>query len=269
MSLVGHWNSEEDAALQGLSLEAQIIYLRGIRRFHEGDGWAGRKKRINRAALVEVCHFLPDAYSRKAEAQPTWRQVERRLDELQRAGLIVRHPNLVFFLALAGTGLIRPNLGGTLDGALGGTQSGQQRRGFQGVGGTLDGTLGGTTSTYSSSSSSSSTYLLRGDEKSVQAEGDDRAVDQCDVFVMHDSWWPNDSRMEKAMVQSGLSITWLRRREWIFEFIFYWQARTDVALNDLGWEEKLRKHLRATAKRADDADVDAVLGNVIRFPRST
>lgn len=267
MSLIGHWNSEEDSALQGLSLEAQIIYLRGIRRFHEGDGWAGRKRRINRAALIEVCHFLPDAYSRKAETQPTWRQVDRRLDELERAGLIVRHPNLVFFLALAGTGSIRPNLGGTLDGTLDGTHQTQQRRGFPATGGTLGGTLGGTTSTYSSSSSS--TYLLRGDENSVQGGDEERAVDQCGVFSMHDRWWPDEARMERALVQSGYDIAWLRRRDWICEFIFYWQARGDIALTALRWEDKLRKHLRATAAQVERADVDSVLGNVVRFPRST
>jgi hypothetical protein len=178
----------------------------------------------------------------------------------------VRHPNLVFFLALAGTGLVRPNLGGTLDGTLGGTHPAQQRRGFQAVDGTLDGTLGGTTSTYSSSSS---TYLLRGDENSAQAAGDERAVDQCGAFVMHDAWWPDELRMEKAMVQSGMNIVWLRRREWIFEFIYFWQARADRALNQLGWEDKLRKHLRSTALHEEKSEAELLGSNIVRFPRST
>ena len=99
--MIGYWNDEEDAALQGLSLEAQIIYLRGIRRFADKNGVAGIERRINRASLSEVCHFLPDRRSPRAESRPTWDSVKHRLAELERAGLIVRLENLVFQLPYA------------------------------------------------------------------------------------------------------------------------------------------------------------------------
>ena len=99
--MIGFWNDDEDAALQGLSLEAQIIYLRGIRRFSDKNGVAGIDRRINRASLSEVCHFVPDIGSKKPATRPTWDQVKHRLAELERAGLIIRHENLVFDLPLA------------------------------------------------------------------------------------------------------------------------------------------------------------------------
>lgn len=99
--MIGYWNEDEDSALQGLSLEAQVIYLRGIRRFADKNGIAGIERRINRASLSEVCHFLPDRRSPRAETRPSWDSVKHRLAELERAGLIVRLENLVFELPLA------------------------------------------------------------------------------------------------------------------------------------------------------------------------
>lgn len=99
--MIGYWNDDEDAALQGLSLEAQIIYLRGIRRFADKNGVAGIERRINRASLSEVCHFLPVRRSPRPESKPTWEQVRHRLNELENAGLIVQKPNLVFELPLS------------------------------------------------------------------------------------------------------------------------------------------------------------------------
>lgn len=101
-SHVSYWSDAEDKALQGLSLEAQIIYLRGIRRYANKDGIAGVERRINRASLSEVCHFLPDVGSTKQDTRPTWEQVRRRLKELERAGLIIQKPNLIFELVLVG-----------------------------------------------------------------------------------------------------------------------------------------------------------------------
>lgn len=99
--MIGYWNDEEDAALQGLSLEAQIIYLRGIRRFADKNGVAGVGRLINRASLSEVCHVIPRRGSHKAESRPTWDAVRRRLQELEDAGLIIQQQNLVFELPLA------------------------------------------------------------------------------------------------------------------------------------------------------------------------
>lgn len=95
-------NRQEDAALQGLSLEAQIIYLRGIRPFMDYEtGIAGIERKINRASLSEVCHVVPAAQSHKKESRPTWDAVRRRLNELEAAGLIIQKPNLIFELVLA------------------------------------------------------------------------------------------------------------------------------------------------------------------------
>lgn len=99
--MIGFWNDEEDAALQGLSLEAQIIYLRGIRRFADKNGVSGIERRINWASLCEACHFVPDVGSKKPASKPTRDMVKHRLSELERAGLIVRRENLVFELPLA------------------------------------------------------------------------------------------------------------------------------------------------------------------------
>lgn len=99
--MIGFWNDEEDAALQGLSLEAQVIYLRGIRRFANKEGVAGIERRINRASLSEVCHHLPPRGSRKPESRPSWDAVRRRLDELEASGLIIPRGNLVFDLPFA------------------------------------------------------------------------------------------------------------------------------------------------------------------------
>lgn len=99
--MIGFWNEDEDAALQGLSMEAQIIYLRGIRRFADKNGVAGIERRINRASLSEVCHFMPQRRSPRPESRPTWDQVRHRLNELESSGLIVQKPNLVFLCPLS------------------------------------------------------------------------------------------------------------------------------------------------------------------------
>ena len=112
---IGFWNDDEDFALQGLSLEAQVIYLRGIRRFADRNGVAGRARRINRASLSEVCHFVPDACSRLKEARPTWAQVRRRLQELERAGLVKMLGDMVFYLPKSvSAGPVRPKYDGPM-----------------------------------------------------------------------------------------------------------------------------------------------------------
>lgn len=99
--MIGFWNDEEDAALQGLSAEAQVVYLRGIRRFADKNGISGLARRINWASLCECCHFVPDIGSKKKSVMPTRDTIKHRLGELERAGLIVRRENLVFELPLA------------------------------------------------------------------------------------------------------------------------------------------------------------------------
>lgn len=106
---IGYWNDDEDAALQGLSAEAQVIYLRGIRRFADRRGMAGIARRINRKSLSEVCHYLPDRGSRRSEVLLTWNEVRARLAELERAGLLVPRGEMVFYLPFADEEPIRPN----------------------------------------------------------------------------------------------------------------------------------------------------------------
>lgn len=98
---IGYWNDEEDRLLQGLSPEAQVIYLRGIRRFADKDGVAGLERRINRASLCEVCSFDPDPCSKRKPMKLTWDQAKHRVAELVRAGLIVERGRLVFDLPYA------------------------------------------------------------------------------------------------------------------------------------------------------------------------
>ncbi len=98
---IGHWNDEEDRLLQGLSPEAQVIYLRGIRRFAGPDGVAGIVRKINRASLNEVCSFEPDPCSKRKPQKLKWDQTKHRVAELVRAGLIVERGLLVFDLPYA------------------------------------------------------------------------------------------------------------------------------------------------------------------------
>ena len=60
------WNDEEDAALQGLSADAQLIYLRGIRRYmNYQTRIAGIERKINLLSLKEVIEFIPDQKSNR------------------------------------------------------------------------------------------------------------------------------------------------------------------------------------------------------------
>ncbi|GAA3555948.1 hypothetical protein [Marinobacter xestospongiae] len=110
------WNDAEDEALQGLTPEAQVIYLRGFRRYMDyRTGVAGGPARkLSYRALAELIHVDPDWGSqRKREDAPTLGRVRARVAELERAGLVVNHDSsrsrgLVFKLPLADRGLVRP-----------------------------------------------------------------------------------------------------------------------------------------------------------------
>lgn len=102
--MVGHWNADENAALQGLSLEAQLIYLRGIRFYADANGIAGEKRRISERSLAEAVEFIPD---RGSTSKPRYakdmsrKYIRSKLDELERAGLIKNRGKLVFECLLA------------------------------------------------------------------------------------------------------------------------------------------------------------------------
>lgn len=109
------WNDDEDAALQGLTPEAQIIYLRGFRRYMSyGTGVAGgRVRKLSTKALAELISVDPDWGSSRARDSPSRGRVRARIAELERAGLVAdcgscRALGLIFRLPLADTGLVRP-----------------------------------------------------------------------------------------------------------------------------------------------------------------
>lgn len=110
------WNDAEDEALQGLTPEAQVIYLRGFRRYMDyRTGVAGGSARkLSYRALAELIAVDPDWGSQRKRAQtPTLGVVRARVAELERAGLVVNHGScrtlgLVFKLPLADAGSVRP-----------------------------------------------------------------------------------------------------------------------------------------------------------------
>lgn len=110
------WNDAEDEALQGLTPEAQVIYLRGFRRYMDyRTGVAGGPARkLSYRAMAELIAVDPDWGSQRKRAEtPTLGRVRARVAELERAGLVVNHASsrsrgLVFKLPLADAGLVRP-----------------------------------------------------------------------------------------------------------------------------------------------------------------
>ncbi|MBB5321177.1 hypothetical protein [Marinobacter oulmenensis] len=110
------WNDAEDGALQGLTAEAQVIYLRGFRRYMDyASGVAGGPvRKLSYRALAELIAVDPDWGSQRKRADtPTVGRVRARVAELERAGLLVNHGSsrsrgLVFKLPLADSGLLRP-----------------------------------------------------------------------------------------------------------------------------------------------------------------
>ncbi len=97
------WNDEEDDALQGLPLRAQIMYLRGIRRYmdYASGICGGPNRRISLAMLAEITQEL---VNRQILPKVSKDGVRASLDQLKRAGLIERLADadyLMFFLPKA------------------------------------------------------------------------------------------------------------------------------------------------------------------------
>ncbi|WP_114278880.1 hypothetical protein [Thioalbus denitrificans] len=115
---VTSWNDAEDMALQGLTTDAQVIYLRGLRRYMDySTGIVGRYRRISYRMLAELLEHLPDQHSSAKARRSTTITIDylrARLRELQRAGLVnalakQQWGHLVFSLPMAHTGSVRPN----------------------------------------------------------------------------------------------------------------------------------------------------------------
>lgn len=109
--MITQWNDNEDHALQGCSLLAQIIYLRGIRRhMNYQTGIAGNPKvrKLSLSGLADIARFEPDWGSRKPAWTASKEEVRAALEELKRSGLIQDSGSslkngLIFFLPLADT----------------------------------------------------------------------------------------------------------------------------------------------------------------------
>ncbi len=100
------WNSAEEEALQGLPLAAQVLYLRGLRRYMDySTGLVGVRRRVSWQQLSETLYV--DPHAGLAESGRIGREQVRRLAGwLQRAGLLEnrsdeRRKQLIFFLPMA------------------------------------------------------------------------------------------------------------------------------------------------------------------------
>lgn len=96
------WSDEEDNALQGLPLRAQIIYLRGIRRYmnYKTGICGGPERRISLKMLSEIA----ESYFNRQRDTPGKKEVIVSLDQLKKAGLLERIEDkdfLIFFLPKA------------------------------------------------------------------------------------------------------------------------------------------------------------------------
>lgn len=100
--MITQWNDAEDDALQGLPIRAQIIYLRGLRRYMDySTGIVGDKRGVCLKGLAEISQ---EEVNRKIREQPTKHAIRASLEQLKRAGLIERIEDgerLVFFLPKA------------------------------------------------------------------------------------------------------------------------------------------------------------------------
>ena len=97
------WNDEEEAALQGLPLRAQIVYLRGIRRYMDYGSiiCGGPQRRISLDMLAEI---VQEWVNRQVQPRATKDGIRASIEQLKRAGLLERLPDpdyLLFYLPLA------------------------------------------------------------------------------------------------------------------------------------------------------------------------
>ncbi len=103
------WGDAEEAALDYLPHEAQVLYLRGLRRFMDYEtGIVGISRRINRKGLIELLEVHPPPGSHRDYKPITPNGLRALLATLTRAGLIERvkgyERTLVFRLSLASVG---------------------------------------------------------------------------------------------------------------------------------------------------------------------
>ena len=112
--MITQWNESEDDALQDLPLRAQIIYLRGLRRYmNYKTGITGEaERRISLRMLEEIA----GSYFNRQKITPNKKEVIVSLDQLKAVGLIERVEDkdyLIFFLPKADTNKSVQNNHGT------------------------------------------------------------------------------------------------------------------------------------------------------------
>ena len=98
------FNDDEETALQGLPLIAQVVYMRGIRRFMDGStGIVGIKRKISYQSLIETVYVEP-MQGRKHENKATIKKMRVVIKNLEDAGLIEsksKDRQLIFLCILA------------------------------------------------------------------------------------------------------------------------------------------------------------------------
>lgn len=100
------WNDDEDDALQGLPFDAQLLYLRGLRRMMDfGTGEVGRSRRISWQTMREVL-YVDKRQGCTDTGSPSRERLRRAAQHLERAGLVVMRSiqadkHLIFYLPLA------------------------------------------------------------------------------------------------------------------------------------------------------------------------
>ena len=103
---IAQWNDAEDDALQGLPHEAQLLYLRGLRRMMDfRTGEVGRTVKISWNGLRDVVYVEPQRGC-KDTGSPSRERVRRLGAHLIRAGLVEMRSKmdakqLIFFLPFA------------------------------------------------------------------------------------------------------------------------------------------------------------------------
>lgn len=124
----GHWSADEDDKLHELPWGAQLLYLRGLRRFVHTDGVVGVVRRISYRGLIETL-TVPECRGRhaKAEEAPTQSMIRHLLAVLVKSGLIVVHPTnpggLVFRLPYALQDKSVPRMSSTINSTMSDTMS--------------------------------------------------------------------------------------------------------------------------------------------------
>lgn len=86
--------------MQYLPLRAQVIYLRGIRRYADKNGIAGVKRSISWKSLSEVAEVRPERGSTDPLETPSRKAIRVSIAQLERAGLVEQLPQSERFKGL-------------------------------------------------------------------------------------------------------------------------------------------------------------------------